>query len=385
MRVIVQEWKKLFQPLPVVLCLLVFALCALGIPGTYLQTKTLLNTREYPDRFTCYDDCSVGILFSDFLLETYGKVITEDDIADLAQRRAKLLDQVDAAASKDAVLLRREVYFDKEKASFFSNAEPGTEFEFTASEEDQIYEWSCVNGQMRLEGTDYPIGFLTRMENVISEVTENGEYPVLPTDALTMLRGNIDILLGFVAAAWVLVLPYGVAETKSNTQVLSFTTKQGRTSYFKKVAAAWIPCALLIGVGTLIAAVLFLSMGAERYYDAQIGVAIRNLYLDAPGDLRLIDCYVLLLGMTSILGLFSSLAIIHISLMFRYAVSALACSIPVAAAFVGWYLIFIRFALDYGDSQITLRNGVLSMLVISLTVCVFSVIVLMRKYKTNYL
>mgnify|MGYP003291246164 CR=1 FL=1 len=386
MKVIIQEMKKVVRPLHVALCLTVLLLLSLGVPKNYIQAKQLLDTEEYPDKFTLYDDYSVDILFHDFLIEEYGNQLTVDDLNEMIYQRAELLEQIDTAARNDEVLLRTGTLFNKESAEFYSVVEPMGNTESAISDQDQIYQWSCINGQMQLDGTDYPIGFLKKMDNVISTLQSGETYQVLPSDIFLVMRKNIDTFIGFVVASWILVIPYGVAETKSGTQMLAVSTRQGRKGYVKKMAAASLICVLLVGAGVIITTLLFSTQGADRYYESHVVSALQsmNLSIAADSQMKLIELYVLLLGMTAVVGVSSALIITNISLQFRHAVSAIACSLPVMLAFAVWYIVYTKIALDFGSSVISVNGGVIWVCIMVLIACVFSAGFILWKYKKNY-
>lgn len=386
MKVIIQEMKKVVRPLHVALCLAVLLLLSLGVPKNYIQAKQLLDTEEYPDKFTLYDNYSVDILFHDFLIEEYGNQLAVDDLNKMIHQRTELLEQIDAAARNDEVLLRTGTLFNKESAEFYTVVEPMGNTGSAISDQDQIYQWSCVNGQMQLDGTDYPIGFLKKMDNVISILRSGETYQVLPSDVFRVMRKNIATLIGFVAASWIVVIPYGVAETKSGTQMLAASTRQGRKGYVKKVAAALLVCVLLVGAGVMITALLFSTQGADRYYGSYVVSALQNMNLFIAGDnqMKLTELYALLLGMTVVVGISGAIIIINISLQFRHAVSAIACSLPVMLAFAVWYIFYTQIALDFGSTAISVNSGFIWVCVMAILACVFSAGFVLWKYKKNY-
>lgn len=393
MRIILWEWKKLFSPIPLLLCFGAFVLLSLNVPKDYLLAKQLLDTENYPEKFTVYDNYSIDILFHDFLLETYGNQISPAHLEELTQRREHLLDQVDAAARKDEVLLRTGMNFDREWVHFTSPPlTPMEESEHPISEEDQIYVWSCINGQMKLDGTDHPVGFLSRLDTVISTLQAGQVYNVLSMDLFyPFTSNNIRILTNFIFAAWVLIIPYGVSEARSGTEMLAFSTKQGRKSYRKKAFAASFVCLFIIGAGIWVTASLFLSTGIDRYWGAyldslltqtEFGSYIVSLSVDHP--MRFRELYWVLLGLTALVGLAGAVMIVHISLQWKHAVSAIACSLPVVLAFDRWVHIYTKTALDSGRRQISLVGcGIFSGLFI-LVMFICSTGVVLWKYKKDY-
>lgn len=386
MRILFQETKKIIRPLPVVLCLITLLLFCLSVPKNYLQAKQLLNTEEYPDKFTIYDNYSVDILFHDFLLIEYGTSVSIDNIDDLIGKRTELLEQIDAAAHKDEVLLRTGTLFNRETAEFYAIIAPMENNSHTISEEDQIYEWSCINGQMKLDGTDYPIGFLRKMDAVIQTLKAGESYQVLPADIFPVMRQCISIIIGFIVASWVLVIPYGVTEARSGTLLIAFSTKHGRRSYIGKMSAALLLSTFIIGIGVFTSALLFSSIGANRYYDSGIISALQEINLDVTGlaQIKLIELYAFLLGMTTAVGLSVVIIITNVSLNSKHAVSAIACSLPVIVAFAAWYIAYTRVALDFGNTTISITSSCIWACLLIVVACVFSAGTILRKYKQNY-
>ncbi len=386
MRVIFQEMKKIIRPLPLALCLVLLVWISFGVLRNYTQAEQLLSTERYPDQFTIYDNYSVDILFHDFLLAEYGNSVSTDHLDELLHQRAEWLEQIDAAAQKDEVLSRTDTFFSKESSEFYSTVDPAGNAGTAISEQDQIYVWSCINGQMQLDGTDCPIGFLKKMDAVILTLQSGKPYQVLPSDIFPVMRKNINIIIGFVVASWVFVIPYGVAEARSDTQMLAFTTKQGRKSYIKKTASVSFLCVLIIGTGVLIAASLFSLLGADRYYGSHAASALQQMNLSVAGDdqISFVKMYALLLGMTALLGLSGAIIMTHISLQFQHAVSAIACSLPVILAFSAWCITYIQLALDFGSMDIPFRSGCAWACMGALIACAISAGFILWKYKRNY-
>ena len=180
---IFQELKKVFRPKYCLIALAILVVLCAGVPRQQAAAVKYARTDAYPERFFIYDGYSVDILFQDFLLQTYGKTVMSDAIPDLEQRREALLTQIQASADQDPVLQRCGTFFDRETAQFC-----GTNPDQSLSEEDQIYLFSCINGQLRLDGTDYPVGFLSAMDSVLEQLRQNGSYQVLGSDLLSLLR-----------------------------------------------------------------------------------------------------------------------------------------------------------------------------------------------------
>lgn len=386
MKIIFLEMKKIIRPLPLILCLVLLVLTSFGVLRNEVQAEQLLNTEKYPDQFTLYDHYSVDILFHDFLLAEYGNCVSTDHLDDLLHQRTEWLEQIDSAAQKDEVLLRTGTMFDKESAEFYGTVDPMGDAGSAISEQDQIYVWSCINGQMRLDGTDCPIGFLKKMDAVILTLRSGKQYEVLPSDIFPVMAKNISMIIGFVIAAWIFVIPYGVTEARSGTQTLAFTTKQGRRSYTKKMVAVSFICALIIGAGVLVVASSFSLLGADRYYGSHVTSALQNMNLTIASDdsISFAEMYGLLLGMTALLGLLGAIIITHISLQFKHAVSAIACSLPVILAFSVWCIAYIQIALDFGSIAISFSSGCLWVCICALIACVFSTGCILLKYKQNY-
>ena len=393
MRIILWEWKKLFRPIPILLCLGVFILLSLDVPEKYLHGKQLLDTKNYPESFTIYDDYSIDILFHDFLLENYGTPIGLEHLENLTQLRNTLLDQVDVAAQKDEVLIRTNTLFKREGLYFYSTS-PGSSAEYPEndiSEEDQIYIWSCVNGQMKLAGTDYPVGFLPRLDTVIAALQTGDLYHVLSSDLVyPVMSYNIDLLQSFIFSTWVLVIFYGISEAKSRTELLAFSTKNGRKMYPQKVFATSAACFLIIVAGMLCTASLFKSMGVIPYWDSLLNSLFLpdmfgnyKLGLTISHNINFGQLYWLLLGMTALMGFASSIIITHLSLLCVQAVSAIAYSIPVLLAFNIWATANAR-ALNSSYFRASLVVQCVFAGLLFLAACLFSIVISLWKYKKEY-
>ena len=347
-KIIFHEMKKIFGIRYCAVAAVLLAVLCFNVPKNQAAAVKLTHTEDYPDKFTLYDGYSADALFQDFLLETYGQTLTDDDLPDLQRRRDELIADVAEAAENDEVLARIGTHFDAERAEFY-----GDDMDRTISEADQIYEWSCVNGQMRLDGTDFPIGFIKSYQAVIDGIDMFGRYDVLGGDMLSLLRGNLSIVAMCSIASLALIIPYGVAEVKSGTEALTCTTKSGRKLFLCKISAVAISGVLIVAVGVICAAVMFSCWDVGRYYDCEIGSAMAQLKgaaVDAYRGVTFWEYYASQLFALSLLGLAGSLLAGIISIHMRNGVSAAVCCLPVAAC--EWYFRFhyIDKALEYGIS-----------------------------------
>lgn len=278
MKILLLELKKFFRLRNVVIALTVVLLLwnVLATSSYHESAVTEAHTEDYPERITVNDYYySIRILFEDYLLETYGNVITEAQLDELVDKRETLIDQVSAAAAVDEVLLRTQTVFHPDP---YGN---GVEFTTTLSpedaefsDEDQFYLWDCTNGQMQFPGTDHPVYFIDGFKDVIGLIQEHGEYHVLPRDILLNIRNNQMPIVYFIIVALLLVIPYGVSESRSRTEQLAFSTKAGRKTYLYKVLAAGIGSFIIIGIGVIIVSVMFSQWEVERYYDSLIDSAM---------------------------------------------------------------------------------------------------------------
>ena len=308
------------------------------------------RTDAYPERFFIYDGYSVDILFQDFLLQTYGKAVMSDAIPDLEQRREALLTQIQASADQDPVLQRCGTFFDRETAQF-CGTNPGQ----SLSEEDQIYLFSCINGQLRLDGTDYPVGFLSAMDSVLEQLRQNGSYQVLGSDLLSLLRRNLGIVTAFSLAGLALVIPYGVSEDRSGMVRLAYTTKRGRRSYTDKLLTIFVTGVGITFLGVLLAILLFSGLGVRRFWDCRILDAMAALKEQAvPSDtgMTFLGYYAFQLLSLFLLNTAAILLAGMISLHLRNPVSALACCLPLPAGMWYYRLRYVDILLDQGGTAL---------------------------------
>lgn len=364
MKVIAQELKKLFRPC----CLLAFLVLLVAlwraIPESQQQVCERMHTQNYPEQFTIYDNCSVDLLFNDFLLETYGDTLTADDLPELRRRHAELLDQVDRAVPNDEILQRIGQTFDRETESFSGfEVLPGEELpDLGFTEEEQIYEWSCINGQTRLAGTDHPIGFLFLFREVIYTVEQFGVYHVCAPSLINAIGDNLIIVTFFSVAALALVVIYGTAETRSRTNVLAYTSRIGRRIDRRKLLSAAIAGAITVAVGVAVTAILFSFWDVQRYYGCEIDSAMRDIrclqwkFSDTPLSLLLAPqgqgfggisfgaLYLTQLAMLFLVGASGCTLGAVISLRCRHTITAAVCCAPIA---VGELLFAFHYVLLY--------------------------------------
>lgn len=349
MTMALHELKKIFRIKYCAIAVIILLVLCANVPQNQVAAMKITHIESYPDQFTLDDGYSVDVLFQDFLLDIYGNTVTKDDLPDLQHRKDLLLNQVANAAASDEVLLRIGTKFNAERAEFFE-----TDPDRTISEADQVYEWSCVNGQMKLAGTDYPIGFIKSLQTVIAHIQQYESYKVLGRDILSLLRKNLGIVTSFSIAALALVIPYGVSEARSRTETLAYTTKTGRKAFIKKVLAIGIANALVIAAGVHLAFILFSSWQMERFYACEISSAmteLKGLQNASYGSMSLIEYYVLALFTLYFLGVSGNILAGVMSLHIGNAVSAIACCLPVIAGAWFFRLQYLDKLLDYGRSM----------------------------------
>lgn len=384
MRIIVQEIKKMMQPAYLVLYSIFLVIILFIVIPQQDRFVDLTKAENYPASFTIYDDYSVDVLFHYYLLETYGIEVHPDQLDSIIEQRELLLNQIDAAAKEDPVLQRIGLVFDHELGEFQGLImDPNR----SISEPDQIYEWSCINGQMRLAGTDHPIGFLDRLESVANYLNAGTSYPVLSADLVSAIRNCIGVLLVCIIMSWPAVICFGINESKSNTQSLYVTTRTGRREYQYKLIAGLIPVFLLFLIGTLISGISFVCSGAYSYAPIPVGHALSYLQITLPAFMAEISFgpfYAVILSLLIFIGLAGATIVLHISLKNKHAVSAVAKSLPLILLILVTYIRYISVGLDYGNMKIRfVEFGVIAAIFI-ISAAMTSVIMVARRRIADY-
>lgn len=370
MKILFLELKKFFRLRNVVIALAVLVLLwnALGTSRQHESAVIKAHTSNYPVRITINDyNYSIRMLFEEYLLETYGNVITAAQLDELVDKRESLIDQVSAAAAVDEVLLRTQTVFHPDP---YGN---GVEFTTTLSPEDagfsdddQRYLWDCTNGQMHFAGTDHPVYFIDGFKDVIELIQEHGEYHVLPRDILLNIRNNQMPIVYFIIAALLLVIPYGVSESRSRTEQLVFSTKAGRKTYLYKVLAAGIGSVIIIGIGVVVVSVMFSQWEVDRYYDSRIDSAMAVFKWTDPyqvpidlakqyGGISLLTFYIVMCMVFLLAGTGLTVVAAVVSLAVRNAVTGIAASIPVIAFAIVFFIRYVYLVLDYSSQSLISR------------------------------
>lgn len=358
MRIIRLELKKYFRPVRLLLVLAL--LCCFCFTGSESQRKalTLTDTASYPDMITTSDHLfkrrSPDLLFHDHLLERYGETVTTADLPRLAAEREQLLNQITAAAAQDPIALRYGMEFHPETGTFTSSIDKALVGEL--SQEDWDYIGSYEGGTMRLKGTDHPIVFLSQYQTVMDWIEAMGVYHVMSYDLIGMLEDNFLIVIVFSCSALLLTVPYGVLEAKSRTEGLSASTKTGRAHYSRKLASAALASGIVIGLGVLLAVLTFSQWKVSRYYGCDIGDAMNicwnnTSYLHFTSYSRFYNTtswngvsfgafYGLRLLLLFLLGLCVNLLAAILSLRIKNAVTAIACTLPLALLLLVYHLAY---------------------------------------------
>lgn len=400
MKILLLELKKFFRLRNVVIAFAVLVLLW-NVLATSRQHETAMiaaHTENYPEQITVNDyNYSIRIVFEEYLLEIYGNVITEVQLDELVDKREALIDQVSAATAVDEVLLRTQTVFQPDP---YGN---GVEFTTTLSpedaefsDEDQLYLWDCTNGQMHFPGTDHPVYFIDGFKDVIELIQEHGEYHVLPRDILLNIRNNLKPIVYFIIAALLLVIPYGVSESRSGTEQLVFSTKAGRKTYLCKVLAAGIGSFIVIGIGVIVVSVMFSQWEVQRYHDSLIDSAMAVFKWTDPyqvpidlakqyGGISLQTFYVVMCMVFLLAGTGLTVVAAVVSLAVRNAVTGIAASIPVIASVIVFFIRYVYLALDYSSHSLISRweHGACAGLILVLGISV-SGLSFIHKLKKNF-
>lgn len=358
MRIIRLELKKYFHPVRLLLVLALLGCFCFAVSESQRKALSLTDTASYPDLITG-GDCllkrrSLDLLFHEHLLERYGETLTATDLPLLAAEREQLLRQITAAAAQDPIALRYGMEFHPETGTFTSSIDKASAGEL--SQEDWDYIGSYEGGRTRLKGTDHPIVFLSQYQTVMDWIEAKGVYHVMSYDLIGMLEDNFLIVIVFSCGALLLTVPYGVLEAKSRTESLSASTKTGRAHYSRKLAGAALASGLVIGLGVLLAILAFSQWKVSRYYGCDIGDAMNicwdeNSYLSFTSYRRFFNTsswngvsfgafYGLRLLLLFLLGLCVNLLAAILSLRIKNAVTAIACTLPLALLLPVYHLAY---------------------------------------------
>ena len=352
MRILLLELKKLFHPVRLLLVLALLCCFCFAVSESQRKALSLTDTASYPDLVTSGDTLSkrrsMDLLFQDHLLERYGETVTAADLPRLASEREQLRSQITAAATQDPIVLRYGMEFHPETGTFTSSIDKAVVGELSQEDWDNI--GSYEGGTARLKGTDHPIVFLSQYQTVMDRIEAKGVYHVMSYDLIAMLKDNFLIVIVFSCGALLLTVPYGVLEAKSRTEGLSASTKTGRAHYGRKLAGAALASGIVIGLGVLLAVLAFSQWKVSRYYSCDIGDAM-NICRDHT-SYHLFEIttswngvsfgayYGLRLLLLFLLGLSGNLLAAILSLRMKNAVTAIACTLPLALALLVYHLAY---------------------------------------------
>ena len=352
MRIIRLELKKYFRPVRLLLVLALLCCFCFTVSESQRKALSLTDTTSYPDMITVGDTLfkrrSMDLLFQDHLLERYGETVTAADLPRLASEREQLRSQITAAAAQDPIVLRYGMEFDPETGAFTCSIDKDLAGKLSNEEWDDIS--SYEGGTMRLKGTDHPSCFLSQYQTVIDRIEAKGAYHVMSYDLIAMLKDNFLIVIVFSCGALLLTVPYGVLEAKSRTEGLSASTKTGRSHYSRKLAGAALASGIVIGLGVLLAVLAFSQWKVSRYYGCDIGDAMNIRWDHTSYSLFEMTTYWngvsfgayygLRLLLLFLLGLCVNLLAAILSLRMKNAVTAIACTLPLALAPPAYHLAY---------------------------------------------
>ena len=346
MRLLFQEIKKIFRPGRCLIALAVLLILCRNLPLAQSRAMLVLHTENYPEHITIDDVYSVHQLFQDHLLEDFGSIITPEAIPELESRILHLEAQLLEASSKDPILLRVGMRYDPERGDFTPRLGSTTD-------EEESYLWSYINGQTQPEGMDAPIFFIYGYRNVLDILSTQSVYHPLGHDLLRLLPSNLNIPIYFTHGAGVLLLLYGVGESRSGTEALAFSTKAGRRALSRKLLAAILAGFTVALSGTLLAFFLFSRWQLQRYYGSVIDTALFLNLSQIPPDVAKLNygttflyTYIVLLCV-QLIGSTGYFALVTtISLHTRYHVTAIAACLPLPVL-VRFYIYHCR-ELDRG-------------------------------------
>lgn len=303
MRLLIQEFKKIFRPGYLAVAIAFFLFWGfLQSYESFTQLSSQAHTDSYPEDIPIDAHYSMDLLFTDALLEAYGPTIEKSELPRLREQYERLSSQIRRAAESDKILLKDGSYLSDDfmivQTTPVLEDPTGNPTGNTPQlpDSEQEYHDRFINGQLQLPGTDAPVYFAQRLyhtlpvwENAAQNLSDHETvYTVLST---TLVSNLITCLYPIILAglcSLFLIVPYGILENQRGTTPLLYTSKRGRKIERLRL---WniAACALLfLAVGIFFSAIMFGSWDVERYYDSSIDSVMMEIKF--PGlydDLRL--------------------------------------------------------------------------------------------------
>ena len=260
-KVIANELKKIFKLRNVVVAVCVFLL--LGFLTVFRGASSVISkfdTENYPEQIPLdFSHYSVELKFKDTLLEKYGETIDADELPLVKEELQKFEKQVDSALRNDKIL----------KSAGFNADTRHYEGLREVSPEVEQYCFTVTEGFYKYDGTDYPVYFengFREVVNYMETAAEQGKpqvYHVMSDTFNYEIGEDMSIILFAVVASLFIVVPYMVSENKSKTALFEYSSKIGRKSYGNKIAAVVVSQFITVGIGALIACLLYTSDAAD--------------------------------------------------------------------------------------------------------------------------
>lgn len=385
MSIIINEMKRIFKLKHVLIAVIFLLLTGMIFPGEFIGNIRFINkthTDNYPEQIPLdFNNYSLELMFKDMILEKYGETIDRNEL-DLIKSQFKVFfESVFEAVEKDELLKKAGLVINDEY-EFVSIYSPDECPVF--SDEEQQYQWECVNGTKRLEGTEYPLYFLKAFQDLISNVEANNKnIYVMSTTLIGGIADNTCIVFMSVIAMLFLIVPYAIDQKRNDIVTVGYSSKTGRKIYLYKLISVLISSSIFIGIFVLFSAIIFKCYQVQRYYHCIIDsnifqeYSIKSLKSFYSG-MSFLSLYVGLILFIYICGVLVSEIAYVISSKFDNVISSIAACIPILIVSIMVFYRYIVYALDLSKGALLFR---FEPVLIVLVLCIILTVMVMLSYR----
>lgn len=354
MSITVNELKRIFKLKYIFIAVIFLVLTGMIFPGEFIESVKFINkthTDNYPDQIPLdFNSYSLELMFKDMLLEKYGETIEKDELNLIKSQFNDFSKNVVDAAEKDEMLKRVGLVLN-DNYEFVSVYSPDDSPVF--SDEEQEYQWECVNGTKKLEGTEYPLYFLQAFRSLISDAEgyNKDSYPIMSSTLLGGISDNICMVFMAATAMLIIIIPYATEQKRNNTIAVGYSSKTGRKLYLYKLISVVISSVLFIGVFVIFSVIMFKCCHVQRYYHCIIDSNLfqknnNKLFGTFYSGISFLWLYAGLILFIFICGVLTSATVYVIASNFDNIISSIAACIPIIAVNILIFYRYIIYALD---------------------------------------
>jgi hypothetical protein len=326
LRILLQELKKVFHPIMIVLFILINVLMY------YIFIE--FNISYFPNGRPATDDYRIGIE----MVEKYGHELDDQEFADFKKVYEEELRKADQFIQETPELAAEGITTYKEFREMEHPAVDEARDRFLFEEGIDLFweipEREHIIEEMELIEERYGYGYIegtptkhqqSRIEEVIDSGTVRSIFPAYPVED-NFLEISKYIMITILVSVLFMVSPIFIKDYKNNMVGLQYTSKTGRSIFKWKLVAGL--------VSSLLITTVLIGIYYSLYFTNDIGMFLKSGVNSFMGstywyDFSFLQLIMVTVGLTYVIAIFLSLLAIFTSSICRNYIAIIGIQLPI--------------------------------------------------------